>query len=94
MNTLFPYTTLFRSTEIPIPPGQVAVRAEVSGTVWQVVVQPQATVHAGETLIIIEAMKTEIEVLSPMNGTVAQMLCQPGQAVTAGQIILLLIPAT
>jgi len=51
-------------------------------------------VHDGEKLMIIEAMKTEIEVLSPMNGTVAQMLCQPGQAVTAGQIILLLIPAT
>jgi len=86
-------TAPLEPTEIPIPPGQVAVRAEVSGTVWQVVVTPQAQVQAGEKLMIIEAMKTEIAVLSPLDGTVAQILCQPGQAVTAGQIILLLIPA-
>ncbi|WAS05184.1 urea carboxylase [Gloeomargaritales cyanobacterium VI4D9] len=86
-------TAPLEATEIPIPPGQVAVRAEVSGTVWQVVVTPQAVVHAGEKLMIIEAMKTEIEVLSPLDATVAQILCQPGQAVTAGQIVLLLIPA-
>lgn len=87
-------TVPLEPTEIPIPPGQVAVRAEVSGTVWQVVVHLQAVVRAGEKLVILEAMKTEIEVLSPTDGTVAQILCQPGQAVTAGQIILLLIPAT
>ncbi|WP_247217489.1 urea carboxylase [Synechococcus sp. C9] len=86
-------TAPLEATEIPIPPGQVAVRAEVSGTVWQVVVTPQAVVHAGEKLMIIEAMKTEIAVLSPLDATVAQILCQPGQAVTAGQIVLLLIPA-
>jgi urea carboxylase len=86
-------TAPLEATEIPIPPGQVAVRAEVSGTVWQVVVTPQTPVQAGEKLMIIEAMKTEIEVLSPLDATVAQILCQPGQAVTAGQIVLLLIPA-
>ena len=86
-------TAPLEPTEIPIPPGQVAVRAEVSGTVWQVVLHPQAVVHAGEKLMIIEAMKTEIEVLSPMDGTVAQILCQPGQVVIAGQMLLLLIPA-
>jgi urea carboxylase len=86
-------TAPLEATEIPIPPGQVAVRAEVSGTVWQVVVTPQTPVQAGEKLMIIEAMKTEIAVLSPLDATVAQILCQPGQAVTAGQIVLLLIPA-
>jgi len=86
-------TAPLEATEIPIPPGQVAVRAEVSGTVWQVVVTPQAVVHDGEKLMIIEAMKTEIAVLSPLDATVAQILCQPGQPVTAGQIVLLLIPA-
>lgn len=86
-------TPLESPTEIAIPPGQIAVRSEVSGTVWQVVVMPETTVNVGEKVVIIEAMKTEIDVLTPVAGTVAQILCQPGQAVTAGQILLLLIPS-
>ncbi len=80
-------------TEIAIPPGQIAVHSEVSGTVWQVVATAEATVNVGEKVVIIEAMKTEIDVLTPVAGTVAQILCQPGQAVTTGQILLLVIPS-
>ncbi|APB33973.1 urea carboxylase [Gloeomargarita lithophora Alchichica-D10] len=87
------FTTPETPTEIPIPPGHITIRAEVSGTVWQVVVNPPAQVNASAKVVIIEAMKTEIDVLAPGTGTVTQILCQPGQAVTAGQILGLFLPS-
>ncbi|MEN9257818.1 MAG: urea carboxylase [Gloeomargarita sp. SRBZ-1_bins_9] len=80
------------AAETDIPAGRVAVCTEVSGMVWRVHVQPQARVNQGDRVAVIEAMKTEIEVLAPCGGTVAQILRQPGQPVTAGQAVLTLIP--
>ncbi|MCS7291897.1 MAG: urea carboxylase [Gloeomargarita sp. SKYBB_i_bin120] len=79
-------------SEVEIPEGQVAVYAEVSGTVRRVDVTPQARVAPSQKVAVIEAMKTEIEVLAPCAGMVAQILRQPGQPVTAGQAVLTLIP--
>src|SRR5690606_5084842 len=68
------------------------VSAEMSGSVWKVLVQPGQRVEAGTPLLVVEAMKMELAVIAPVAGIVKSVRCQPGQAVTPGDALLLLAP--
>ena len=68
------------------------VSAEMSGSVWKVLVQPGQRVEAGMPLIVVEAMKMELAVTAPVAGIVKSVRCQPGKAVTPGDALLLLEP--
>jgi urea carboxylase len=76
--------------EPPLPPGAVAVRAAVTGSVWEIPVSPGSRVAAGDRLVVIEAMKMEAPVLAPTAGTVVAIRCAPGALVRAGQVLLTL----
>ena len=54
-------------------------------------VEVGATIKAGETLCIIEAMKILNEIEADVSGTVAQILCENGQAVEYGQPLFVLV---
>ncbi|HEY6556050.1 MAG TPA: urea carboxylase, partial [Polyangiaceae bacterium] len=73
-----------------IPPGSAAVRAEVTGSVWQLLVKPGDRVRQGDRLVILEAMKMETEVVAPCDGVVASVRCAPGTMVNAGTALLVL----
>ena len=45
------------------------------------------TVEAGATIIILEAMKMENEIVAPQAGTIASMNVTVGQAVEAGEVL-------
>src|SRR5690606_41547706 len=65
------------------------VSAEMSGSVWKVLVQPGQRVEAGTPLLVVEAMKMELAVIAPVAGIVKSVRCQPGKAVTPGDALLL-----
>ncbi|NLT57266.1 MAG: biotin/lipoyl-binding protein [Actinomycetales bacterium] len=65
-----------------------ALRAAISGTVTRVVVAAGQAVEAGETLLVLEAMKMETEITAPAAGTVAAVAVSPGEAVTGGQVLI------
>ena len=44
-------------------------------------------VEAGTTIIILEAMKMENEIVAPQAGTIASMNVTVGQAVEAGEVL-------
>jgi biotin carboxyl carrier protein len=67
-----------------------AVRAEVAGTVWKVVVGVGDTVAAEQDLVILESMKMEIPVQAPHAGVVREILVEEGAAVVEGQTLLTL----
>ena len=71
-------------------PGERAVRAEVTSSVWQLAVSPGAKVAAGDRLLVLESMKMEIAVDAPAAGTVARILVSPGTLVSAGQLLAVL----
>nr|WP_100547209.1 MULTISPECIES: urea carboxylase [unclassified Pseudomonas] len=68
------------------------VAAEMSGSVWKVLVEPGQHVEAGTPLLVVEAMKMELAVTAPVAGTVKSLRCAPGKAVTPGDALLLLTP--
>ena len=67
--------------------GGIKVAASVPGKVFKVEASVGQAVKKGDTLIILEAMKMEIPVVSPENGTVASIDVAPGDAVENGDIL-------
>lgn len=60
-----------------------AVVAPLPGTVLQIKAAVGQAVKAGETVVIIEAMKMENEVVAPSDGKITSIVCQKGAAVQA-----------
>jgi len=64
------------------------VKSQISGTVWQVLVEVGQEVTEDEELIILESMKMEIPVSAPKDGKVTEVLVTPSQPVQEGQVLL------
>jgi 3-methylcrotonyl-CoA carboxylase alpha subunit len=62
--------------------------AQMPGQVADVLVTEGDTVEAGQTLIILEAMKMQIRVIAPTAGRVRRLLVGKGMVVERGQILL------
>jgi biotin carboxyl carrier protein len=72
------------------PRGGGDLRAPMAGKVIQVLVADGAQVTAGDTLLILEAMKMEQQIVAPHDGVVDHVLCQAGEQVTAGMELVVL----
>ncbi len=68
--------------------GPVELRAQMPGKIIRLMVQPGATVEAGQGLIVVEAMKMQNEMKSPKDGTVSKIHAMEGSTVVAGQALL------
>ncbi len=65
-------------------PGPELVTAYMPGRVVSVLVEPGASVTAGQGLVVLEAMKMQNEIHAERGGTVTRVLVSPGQAVEGG----------
>ena len=74
--------------EISIPDGHEAVVSPVTGSLWKFQVKVGDRVEEGQTLLVVEAMKMEINVPSTSTGTVAALHVKEGQSVTPGQTLI------
>ena len=75
----------------PPPPSSTGGRtlpAPLAGNVFKVLVKPGQAVAAGETVMILEAMKMETEVSAPAAGTISSVDVAPGDAVSVGDSLL------
>jgi acetyl-CoA carboxylase biotin carboxyl carrier protein len=90
---------------VPVPPAIAAnptqhpglVASPMVGTVYlgaapgaRPFVEVGSQVKAGETLIIIEAMKTMNQIPAPRSGTVLQILVEDGQPVEYGEPLMII----
>ena len=84
--------THIQPVQAPVAPAQPSsvtpLQAGLAGTVNKVLVAPGEQVVAGQTVMILEAMKMETEVSSEAAGTVAEVLVRQGDAVVVGQNLL------
>jgi urea carboxylase len=75
-----------------IPAGCVAVSSPVTGSVWQVSVEPGARVAAGDTLLVVEAMKMEVPIAAEEAAEIVEVRSARGRTVSAGETVLVLRP--
>lgn len=70
----------------PAVTGGVEVKAPVAGTLLRHVAAAGSSVKKGDTVIMIESMKMELEVKAPESGTI-NFVVQPGTQIQAGQVL-------
>jgi urea carboxylase len=73
-----------------IPRGCIAVASPVTGSVWQIPVEPGDRVSTGDKLLVVEAMKMEIPIESDEDAIVREVLCAQGSPIKAGQALIIL----
>jgi len=66
------------------------VKAPMGGKVIDVMVNPGDAVEDGEEVVIIEAMKMEMPILSDDAGTVKEVKCKTGDTVEADAVLVVL----
>jgi len=63
------------------------IRAEVTGTLWKILVNADEHLPAGASVAIVESMKMEIPIETPVAGKVVEFLFEEGAAVEEGEVI-------
>lgn len=66
---------------------QKEINAPLPGTVLKIAVEEGARVAAGDTILVLEAMKMETEIKAPVAGTVSKIAVTKGEQVTAGRLL-------
>ena len=68
--------------------GSVVIESPMPGKILKVNVTPGQAVKYGDTVIIMEAMKMETEIVAQSDGTVAQVLVKAGDMVDTGAALI------
>lgn len=68
----------------------IEVKAELVGNVWKIVAKAGDTVTEDQTLLILESMKMEIEVVAPRAGTVREIRVKETDIVKEGQVLVVM----
>ncbi|MHC4053828.1 acyl-CoA carboxylase biotin carboxyl carrier protein subunit [Bradyrhizobium sp. 25ACV] len=66
---------------------EIKIVTEVAGRVCATPVQVGGTIAEGDEIVIVEAMKMEIPVLSPASGTITSLLVKLDDLVAEGQAV-------
>jgi acetyl/propionyl-CoA carboxylase alpha subunit len=81
-----------RAAEPELAEGLRAVTAPMQGTIVSVDATPGTVVHAGQQLLVMEAMKMEHVIEAPISGIVRALAAEPGETVFEGHRLLAIEP--
>ena len=75
---------------VPQPTGGnvTQITSPMPGNIWKIVKKPNEKVNKHETILILEVMKMENEIVAPEAGTITNILVNEGNKVDAGQVII------
>ncbi|GAB3278900.1 acetyl-CoA carboxylase family protein [Parasphingorhabdus pacifica] len=76
-----------------VPEGMTGLRAETPGSVVSVGISAGDEVHAGDPLLVLEAMKMEHELAAPTTGAVHRVEVAAGDTVASEDLLVVLAPA-
>lgn len=72
----------------PKAPGTAAdITSPMPGNIWKILKNPGDSVKNGEPVIILEAMKMEIEVTATADGVIDKICVNQGQTVNTGDLV-------
>jgi urea carboxylase len=74
------------------PAGSTVCDAHVAGSVWEISFEIGDRVSAGDAVVILEAMKTEIRIEAPIDAEVVAIACKRGDITSPGQPLFALRP--
>lgn len=72
------------------PSGDSAIKAPIPGMVVKVLVSEGDSVTAGQSIVILEAMKMENDLRAPRDGVIATIKVKPGNSVNQGETLVTL----
>jgi len=76
-----------------LPEGCEEVISPMASSVWKILVEPGQSVAAGDSLLVLSAMKTETVITSPLAGVVVEIRTKPDALVQHGQSLVILRPS-
>ncbi|EPE3793877.1 biotin/lipoyl-containing protein [Campylobacter lari] len=65
-----------------------AIVASMNANVFKILVKENDSVKAGQVVVVLEAMKMEIEVSASKDGEIAELLVNAGESVSEGQVLM------
>ncbi|MBU1658878.1 biotin attachment protein [bacterium] len=68
----------------------ISIKALLPGSVWKIVANPGQSVAEGETIMILESMKMEIDVIAPKGGVIKSINVATNDKVVEGQVVAVL----
>jgi len=89
---LFEIPTHTRSARARTSSDEEALTPQMSAKVIRVLVSEGQTVAAGDTLVVLEAMKMEMPIRAPRPGVVVAVHCAEGELVTPEKPVVVLSP--
>lgn len=87
---LFECPTAARANRARAGSDEEALTPQMSAKVIRVLVEVGQTVAAGDTLVVLEAMKMEMPIRAPHDGTVTTVHCAEGELVTPDKPVVVL----
>ena len=80
-------TSVAPSESVKTASSGLEITASLPGSVFKVVAKVGDSVKEGDVIVILEAMKMEIEIVAPQDGVVASIDVSEGQTVENGQLL-------
>jgi pyruvate carboxylase len=77
-----------KTTIMANPDNKKEIGASIPGTVAKILVKEGDKVKSGQSLIVIEAMKMETQIVAPEPGTIAQIIVREAQQVKNGELLM------
>ena len=71
-------------------PNQETVSAPMPGTIMEIKVNQGVEVKKGDSLVLLEAMKMENEIVAPLDGVIVQICVAKGASVSTGDPLVVI----
>ena len=83
-----PVTTPAAAAPVPANGvGSVEIHSQTPGNVWKILKNPGDSVAEGDVIMILEAMKMEIDITAPQTGRIASVNVNVNDAIADGQLL-------
>ena len=85
-----PVTAKTEAASAPAPSGgagSLEILSQTPGNVWKILVNPGDSIKEGDKIMILEAMKMEIDIAAPRDGVVATINVNINDSVADGQLL-------